>query len=75
MEIPEEVKKEARYLIEEYGDSFEYLGTYQGQKVFLFKFPENIDTGFPFVYWYKNGMVFEETGFDALNTIELFTKD
>ena len=75
MNVPEQVKNEARGLIEQYGDSFEYLGNYEGSDVYVFKFPEDADTGFPFVYWYKDGSVFVEMGFKALDTINLFVKD
>lgn len=39
MNIPEQVKNEARVLIEQYGDTFEYLGIYEGQEAYVFKFP------------------------------------
>lgn len=32
MNIPEQVKNEARVLIEQYGDTFEYLGIYEARK-------------------------------------------
>lgn len=38
MNIPEQVKNEARVLIEQYGDTFEYLGIYEGQEAYVFKF-------------------------------------
>ena len=41
MNVPEQVKNEARELIEQYGDSFEYLGNYEGSDVYVFKFPED----------------------------------
>ena len=75
MNIPEQVKDEARVLIEQYGESFDYLGNHEGQEVYMFKFPADSDTGFPFVYWYKDGNVFVETGFSALESISLFVKD
>ena len=49
MNIPEQVKNEARALIEQYGDTFEYLGIYEGQEAYVFKFPEDSCTGYPFV--------------------------
>lgn len=52
MNIPEQVKNEARLLIEQYGDSFEYLGKFEGQDAYVFKFPEDSDTGYPFIYLY-----------------------
>ena len=35
MNIPEQVKNEARVLIEQYGDTFEYLGIYEGQVAYV----------------------------------------
>ena len=52
MNIPEQVKNEARALIEQYGDTFEYLGIYEGQEAYVFKFPEDSCTGYPIVYLY-----------------------
>mgnify|MGYP000220050521 FL=1 len=52
MNIPEQVKNEARVLIEQYGDTFEYLGIYEGQEAYVFKFPGDSCTGYPFVYLY-----------------------
>lgn len=75
MNVPEQVKNEARGLIEQYGDSFEYLGNYEGADYYVYKFPEDFCTGFPFVFQYENGSVFTITGFEALDTINLFIKD
>lgn len=47
MNIPEQVKNEARVLIEQYGDTFEYLGIYEGQEAYVFKFPGDSCTGYP----------------------------
>ena len=46
MNIPEQVKNEARVLIEQYGDTFEYLGIYEGQEAYVFKFPGDSCTGY-----------------------------
>lgn len=75
MKVPEQIKSEARWLIEQYGDSFDYLGNYEGQEVYLFKFPEDSCTGFPFVYLFKDGLVTEITGFESLDIIGLLIKD
>lgn len=75
MNIPEQVKNEARWLIEQYGDSFAYLGNLDGADYYVYQFPEDAVTGFPFVYQYYEGKVFTITGFDALDTINLFIKD
>lgn len=75
MNIPEQVKNEARGLIEQYGESFEYLGDYEGQEAYMFKFPEDSCTGFPFVYLFKSGAVVEVTGPVAFNIIDSFVED
>ncbi len=62
MNIPEQVKNEARALIEQYGDTFEYLGIYEGQEAYVFKFPEDSCTGYPFVYLYDGKDATEITG-------------
>lgn len=75
MNIPEQVKNKARWLIEQYGDSFDYLGDYEGQDAYLFNFPEDTVTGLPFVYLFKDGHVTEKTGFESLDIIALLVKD
>lgn len=75
MNVPEQVKNEARGLIEQFGDSFEYLGNSEGAAYYMFKFPEDSTTGFPFVYQYFDGKVFTITGFDALDIVNSFLKD
>ena len=67
MNIPEQVKNEARALIEQYGDTFEYLGIYEGQEAYVFKFPEDSCTGYPFVYLYDGK---EATGPLSLDVID-----
>ena len=62
MNIPEQVKNEARWLIEQYGD-------------FLYKFPEDVTTGFPFVFRYGDGPVMTFSDFEALDLINLFIKN
>lgn len=75
MNIPEQVKNEARWLIEQYGDSFDYLGNHEGADYFLYKFPEDVTTGFPFVFRYGDGQVMTYSDFEALDLINLLIKD
>lgn len=70
MNIPEQVKNEARALIEQYGDTFEYLGIYEGQEAYVFKFPEDSCTGYPFVYLYDGKDTTEITGPLSLDVID-----
>ena len=73
--IPQIVKNAAKDLIDMYGDKFEDLGKYEGSDAYAFHFPDDVDTGFPFVFIYKNGKISEITGFEALDIITLFVKD
>lgn len=70
MNIPEQVKNEARALIEQYGDTFEYLGIYEGQEAYVFKFPEDSCTGYPFVYLYDGKEATEITAPLSLDVID-----
>ena len=75
--IPESVLMEAQGLISLYGNTLKYLGEYKGYDVYQFAFPENTETGFPFVYLHNtsNNQVMEITGFDALDIICEFVKE
>ncbi len=72
--IPQAVIEIAKDLIKLYGDSFKWLGRYKGHDAYLFQFPENSFTGFPFVYLYdaEKNIAVEITGFEALDIISLF---
>ena len=67
--IPQIVKDAAKDLIEIYGDKFDYLGKYEGADAYVFSFPEDSCTGFPFVYLVKDDKVEEISGFLALDII------
>lgn len=73
--IPIQVKKAAAKLIEVYGDSIVYLGEYSGCEAYLFQFPEDSSTGFPFVYLLGDNKVTEVSGGIALDIIDLLIKD
>lgn len=75
-DIPKSVIKEAEGLIDLYGNNFDYLGEYQERDAYLFVFPKNKLTGFPFVFLYdtKDQNVETITGFDALDIIDEFEK-
>ena len=70
MNVPEQVKNEARPLIEQYGDSFDYLGN---QEAYLFRFPDDATVGFPFLYLFKDGEAMEVTGPGVFDFIDLYT--
>lgn len=74
MKVPEQIKVAAKELIDMFGSHFEYLGKYDGADFYMFKFPDDSETGFPCVYQYENGEVLEITGFHAFDIIGLFVK-
>ena len=73
-DIPEAVIKEAKNLIDRFGESIDYLGEYQDDEAYVFVFPENMETGFPFVYLYDKAsdQAMTITGFKALDILSLF---
>lgn len=68
-QTPQIVKDAASYLIEMYGDNFDYLGKHEGADVYTYHFPDDSCTGFPFVYIHKDDKVTEITGFVALDIV------
>jgi len=75
--IPAKVIKEAESLINMYWENIRYLGTNKDYEYYQFIFPENAETGFPFVYIYspQDWEVLEVTGFRALDIIGEFSKE
>lgn len=70
MDVPVEVIQEAEELIEDYGSNFKYLGELDGRAVWMFAFPENTYTGYPFVYLCSgDGTAMEFNGPQALDII------
>ena len=74
MKVPEQIKAAAKELIDMFGSNFEYLGNRNGAEFYMFKFPDDAETGFPYVYQFENGEVLTITGFAALDAIDLFVK-
>lgn len=76
MNIPEEIKLEAKGYINRFGCNFDYLGCFEGQEAFRFVFPKDEDLGFPCVYLFdsRSRVATEITGFDALKLIKLSRK-
>ncbi len=75
MSIPSQVKQAAQDLILEYGNNLELLGKSEDQTYYVFKFPEDIDEGFPCVFISNGDDVLLMSGFDALTIINSFIKD
>lgn len=74
-QIPQIVKNAAQALIKSYGGKIGFLGKHKDADAYMLKFPEDADTGFPFVYILKDDNVTELTGFEALDVVRLFVKD
>ena len=76
MNIPEEIKLEAKDLISQFGCNFDYLGRVDGQEAFQFVFPKDMDLGFPRIYLFDTDskVATEITGFEALKLIKLSRK-
>ncbi len=73
--IPAQVKKAAAELIEIYGESIDYIGIYKGKQVYLYRFPEDVETGFPFYFLYDGRSVDVVSGFEALDLGSIFLHD
>ena len=73
--IPAQVKKAAAELIEIYGESIDYIGIYKGKQVYLYRFPEDVETGFPFYFLYDGKSVDVVSGFEALDLDSIFLHD
>ena len=69
--VPKSVIYEAQHLIEEYGCNIRHIGKYDGNEVFEFVFPENTETGYPFVYLYDEStkVTIQLSGEEALEII------
>ena len=74
MNIPTEVKEAAQGLIAMYGLHIQHLGQSDGFDFYMFKFPDEEESGYPYVYQYKEGEVLTIEGYAALETIRLFVK-
>jgi hypothetical protein len=75
--IPKSVINEAKELIAQYGENIKYRGKYKKYDVYKFVFPDDTETGFPFIYLYSSttNKAFEITGFDALDILSETKQD
>ena len=70
MKIPKAVIEEAHELIEGFGEHFRYLGKItDGRDVYSFMFPDNQETGFPFIFLYDGHIASPISGYKALRII------
>lgn len=74
-QAPQVVLDAAKLLVDMYGANFDYLGIFDGADAYVYKFPEDSSTGYPFVYLLKDGKVTEITGAISLHIIELSLKN
>lgn len=75
MKTPAKIREAAQWLIDQYGDAICYLGKYKGADTYYFRFPDDIATGFPYVYLMKADKVTEITGFEAVEIIGSFVEN
>ncbi len=75
VKVPQIVKDAAKYLVDLYGDNFNYLGKFEGADAYVYQFPDGVCTGFPFVYLVKDDNVEVIEGFDSLDILDYFTSN
>lgn len=74
MEIPKKVLEAAKPLLTDI-NFVEYLGRFKGRDAYILKYTIPVNTGFPFVYLYKNNKVQTVSGFDSLDIIDSFAEN
>ena len=75
VKVPQIVKDAAKYLVDLYGDKFEYLGKYEGADAYIQRVPDDLCIGYPHVYLVKDGKVDDISDSIALFIIESLIKD
>ena len=73
MKIPKQVIEIGKFTADQIKD-IKYLGKYKGSDVYHYAIP-NAETGFPFIFLYKDGKVQEINGFEAIRITVLLVKD
>lgn len=68
IDVPSEVLESAAFFVEWLGNHFQYLGRYEGNEVFMYKFPPTMFIGYPqmFLLNPETRIVTNVTGTDAL---------
>lgn len=74
--IPSAVIEAAKPLIMHYGENLVFLGQKNTQDIYLFKMPDNLLTGYPFVFLYdsQDDTVDIITRFDAVDIVGKYLK-
>lgn len=73
--IPEQIVNAAQDLVGRFGNKLAFIGKQGDYSVYQFRFPKNLDTGFPYVYILEGDIVVSKTGFEALDIITSLVKD
>ena len=73
--IPEQILNAAQDLVGRFGNKLAFIGKQGDNSVYQFRFPKNLDTGFPYVYILEGDTVVSKTGFEALDIIKSLVKD
>ena len=75
-EIPTIVIKATQSLIKENGGKIKFLGVNNGNEIYLYQPPKDVEIGFPKVFVRdKEDAVIEITTYDAFEYIDLYIKD
>lgn len=74
--VPNAVKDKISDLAAMYEGDVEYKGKYKGRDVYMFRFPDDTETGFPLVYLYDDEKedVAELTGLESLKLLRELRK-
>lgn len=74
---PAAIIERAKTLIDLFGENIVLIGKKDDVDVYMFQFPEDLRTGYPFLFLYdrKNNHVDKITGFDALDIIAELIKE
>lgn len=73
--IPEQIVNAAQELVNRFGNKLAFIGKQGDNFVYQFRFPKDLDTGFPFIYIMEGDTVISKTGFEALDIIKSLVKD
>ena len=73
--IPEQIVNAAQELVNRFGNKLAFIGKQGDNSVYQFRFPKDLDTGFPFIYIMEGDTVISKTGFEALDIIKSLVKD
>ena len=74
-QTPKEILTEAKHLIDVYGNRLKYIGEANGQKAWLFMFPDDVTVGFPFLYLLVKGKALEVTGPSVFDFLDLYAEN